>query len=533
MSIDGDDARPRAAVPRPRDAEPDRVRRDLSAARGTTRPVRAADRLRLPGRRRRVGDARAAPRARDGRGRAPAGHRPARRCSRCSRRSRTSTSTRASAATSSTSSPRRARAERVGRREPARLARARGALALPRCARGTGLRHAGRRQERGRPGVVAPAGVRPELWVQRRSGEDVVREILAEVRRRPPRAPRPREAVGRSSPPRLCRTRGGRVRRGARPPSGRAGGRCSAVRTSRRAGRQRRRAGRPRLVRARPRARPGEGRARSDDDRPLRVRRRSARGRRRRSRPGSRWSRDGTRSPSISLRARNARFCCASGARAGRPSRSATSGSAHATASASCATRAGLTGASHSGSTPVPSACGDSSHRRTRRRRPGARSPRYARKGSSSPTRGRSSPATSSGRSTGGRPRGGAPSSSTSGTRSGTPTSSSSSTASPRRGRPQEGTLELAVRAAATLAEPVPRAPRPRRAGRPSAASALARAGQRARPAVPPRRRAARDRRAVQLRLEGRQHHPGTNAAATRARRRAHAAPRRAVGRAR
>ena len=44
MTIEGDDARARAAVPRARDAEPDRVRGHLPAARGAARPLPAADR---------------------------------------------------------------------------------------------------------------------------------------------------------------------------------------------------------------------------------------------------------------------------------------------------------------------------------------------------------------------------------------------------------------------------------------------------------------------------------------------------------
>ena len=63
----GDDGRchaaPRTAVPRPRDPEPDRVRGHVPAARGAARPVPAAHRVRLPGRRRRVGDAGPADRA--------------------------------------------------------------------------------------------------------------------------------------------------------------------------------------------------------------------------------------------------------------------------------------------------------------------------------------------------------------------------------------------------------------------------------------------------------------------------------------
>ena len=44
MTVDGTTHRARAAVPRPRNAEPDRVRRHLSAARGAARPIPAQDR---------------------------------------------------------------------------------------------------------------------------------------------------------------------------------------------------------------------------------------------------------------------------------------------------------------------------------------------------------------------------------------------------------------------------------------------------------------------------------------------------------
>ena len=54
----GDHATARAAVPRPRDAEPDRVRGHLPAARGPARPLPAAHRRRLSDPRRRVERAR-------------------------------------------------------------------------------------------------------------------------------------------------------------------------------------------------------------------------------------------------------------------------------------------------------------------------------------------------------------------------------------------------------------------------------------------------------------------------------------------
>ena len=66
----------RAPVPRPGHPEPDRVRGDLSAARGAARPLPAADQCGLPGPRSRARVARAPTRARPGRRRAPNDHRP-------------------------------------------------------------------------------------------------------------------------------------------------------------------------------------------------------------------------------------------------------------------------------------------------------------------------------------------------------------------------------------------------------------------------------------------------------------------------
>ena len=111
-----------------------------------------------------------------------------------------------------------------------------------------------------------------------------------------------------------------------------------------------------------------------------------------------------------------------------------------------------------------------------------------------------------------------------------TPTSSSSWTASRRRAAATtgDGTLERAVRAAATLAGRLPRASRPRRAGHVRRRPPVARAPRRSRAALPPDRRPARDRRRVQLRVEGRQHHPCAHAAAEGARDRRDAAARRA-----
>ena len=100
VTIEGVTHAARAAVPRARDAEPDRVRGHLPAARGAARPLPAPHRRRLPGPRGRVADARAPPRA-CGTDEIElyAGRRPRRRCSRCSGRWRASTSPRASAST--------------------------------------------------------------------------------------------------------------------------------------------------------------------------------------------------------------------------------------------------------------------------------------------------------------------------------------------------------------------------------------------------------------------------------------------------
>ena len=107
------------------------------------------------------------------------------------RRSRTCTSTRASAATSSTSSrATRESASVVGRREPARhrlallkLSRCRAALAgrdfvTPDDVKSVAV-----------PALAHRLVLAPELWVQRRTGEDVVREVLDAVPTPPTDAP--------------------------------------------------------------------------------------------------------------------------------------------------------------------------------------------------------------------------------------------------------------------------------------------------------------------------------------------------------
>ena len=113
-----------APVPGARDAEPDRVRGDLSAAGGAAGPLPAADRRRVPGSRR--------PSSSCSRGGWSAARTTsswtrssiATSCWRCSERSSRCTRTRASSATRSTSSPPPARARRC-RWEPALAARSR------------------------------------------------------------------------------------------------------------------------------------------------------------------------------------------------------------------------------------------------------------------------------------------------------------------------------------------------------------------------------------------------------------------------
>ena len=174
-----------------RDAEPDRVRGHVSAARGAARPLPAADGVRLP-----------EPRGRGRRARAAASS-ARRTTSSCApivdretllamqRGDRAGARRRErSRATASTSWRRRARvAERRGRREPAREARAAQARALPRRARTAATSSLPDDVK----AVAVPAlahrlVLRPELWVQRVSAEDVVREVL-ETR---PDAARPR-----------------------------------------------------------------------------------------------------------------------------------------------------------------------------------------------------------------------------------------------------------------------------------------------------------------------------------------------------
>ena len=123
----------------------------------------------------------------------------ARRCSRCRRPSSASTSPSRSAATWSTSSPRRGEPPGRRRREPPRLARApearraRAALSgrdfvTPEDVKGVAV-----------PALAHRLMLKPELWVQRIRGEDVVREVLETVPTPPAEdVPRPRADAGQT-----------------------------------------------------------------------------------------------------------------------------------------------------------------------------------------------------------------------------------------------------------------------------------------------------------------------------------------------
>ena len=229
VTIEGDDAPARAAVPRPRDAEPDRVRGHLPAARGAARPLPAADRRRLPDARARVGDARAPARARGGRGRARAGRRPR-------RAARDAAGDRAGARRAQ----RRAlhgRPRRGDARAPAASRSARARAARSRCSSSRAAAPRSRAATYVTPddvkAVAVPAlahrlALRPELWVQR----------LRAGRHRARAARRGADARGRASPSRAPASdpsgdgEARRVRRARRPrPARRA--RARAARSSR------------------------------------------------------------------------------------------------------------------------------------------------------------------------------------------------------------------------------------------------------------------------------------------------------------
>ncbi len=171
-----------APVPRARDPEPDRVRGHLPAPGGAARPVPAAHVRRLPVARGRVAGAGATAQSAASTRSSSRPSSTGRRCSRCRRRSSTCTCRRPSACTWSTSSPRPAT-----RRRSRSASSPRGSLALLKLSRG-------RAALRGRdyvtpedvktvavPALAHRLTLRPELWVQRVSAEDVVRERLETV----------------------------------------------------------------------------------------------------------------------------------------------------------------------------------------------------------------------------------------------------------------------------------------------------------------------------------------------------------------
>ncbi len=182
VTIEGDDEPARPALLRHRDAEPDRVRGHLSAARGAARPLPAAHRRRLPLARARVGGARAPDRARGRRGRA-----------------------RVPSSTATTLLEMQRALEQVHVDETARLyivdlvaatrkapgvqvgSSPRGSLALLKLARGQAAlsgRDYVMPEDVKAVAVAALAHrltLRPELWVQRLRAEDIVRELLEQV----------------------------------------------------------------------------------------------------------------------------------------------------------------------------------------------------------------------------------------------------------------------------------------------------------------------------------------------------------------
>ena len=149
-------------VPRHRHAEPDRVRGHVPAARGAARPLPAADRRRLPAPRGRVGDARAAHRARGGRGRA---RRRSSSATSCSTMQRAIEHVHVSESDRPLHGrPRRGDArERAGPggREPARLAGAAQARRAAGPRSRARLRHARRREGGRRARARAPAHAAP------------------------------------------------------------------------------------------------------------------------------------------------------------------------------------------------------------------------------------------------------------------------------------------------------------------------------------------------------------------------------------
>ena len=213
----GRDAPARPAVPRDRDAEPDRVRRDVSAARGAARPLPAAHVGRLSRARGRMARARRTRGAANGRGAARTRRRP-RHAARDAARMRGRVRLRVRRALHGRR--RRRDPQRTvdpGRRVAARLARAAEALALPRGTRRPRLRDTRRRQgDRGacaRPPPHAAPGALGAADLRRGRGAGAPRDRR---RHRSPRTSRARDAARDLEARRLRRAVGVRARRRAR-----------------------------------------------------------------------------------------------------------------------------------------------------------------------------------------------------------------------------------------------------------------------------------------------------------------------------
>src|SRR5439155_2514569 len=194
-----------AAVPRARDAEPDRVRGHLSAPGSAARPLPAPNRGRLPGARGGVGRAGASPRARGRRDRARAGGRTGRAARDAAGRRAGARRPQRRAVHGRSRGGDKDRVRGTGRGEPARVARFAEALALPGRTRRARLRDAGRREVGCGARALAPAFAAPRAL-----------GAAAPARRHRARAARPgADAEGRAR----ARARGG-VTRTATPKLG-------------------------------------------------------------------------------------------------------------------------------------------------------------------------------------------------------------------------------------------------------------------------------------------------------------------------
>ena len=384
------------------------------------------------------------------------------------------------------------------------------------------------------PALAHRLMLKPELWVQRLSADDVVRDLLetrADAGGGRARAARRSDAVGVAAGDGVRRARGALPPRGARAPPAGAGA-CSRCRSrcrwrSASASRARRRSASGSTLERRP----GAGGATSSPSSSIvasRAADRAARAPARASRTGSRSS-----SGESSVVARgsagttSARSSCGSAAPAGGTTTSATSACARATGSACSSGRRDSTGSTRLRVYPLPE---------TLRRivPPVATQPftgnevaRQKGEGLEFADLRRSRPATASARSTGARAR----------RRDELvvnerhpernadvilflDTLRGCARRRPLDPRPRR-TRDLDARVA------LPRAPRPRRARLLRRLLRWLTPGMGIGAALPDRRRAARVRDRLQLRLEGRLDHPGAHAAAAGARRRDHAAARR------